>query len=126
MENETLVFEKAITRLEEIANILEKNESSLDESLKLFEEGVRLGKFCDSKLKDVEQKIIILKSLDFNETDTFIKKNNNEPKINKTEDEDEDEEDNQNIENKENKIVKKNNKNNKDANKDVNDDKELF
>ena len=73
MKNKEFVFEKAIVRLEEIANILEKNEVSLDESLKLFEEGVYLGKFCDSKLKDIEQKIIVLKSLDFDEEDIIVK-----------------------------------------------------
>ncbi len=56
MEN-NLTYEAAVTRLEEIAGILEKNEVSLDEALKLFEEGTRLTSFCTEKLKDAKQKI---------------------------------------------------------------------
>jgi len=117
MKNDEFIFEKAIIRLDEIANILEKNEITLDESLNLFEEGVRLGKFCDSKLKDVEQKIIILKSLDFDETDIAVKNGNNENQLDNQID-NIDNEDNQNSDNKKNKIVKKN--------KNVDEDKGLF
>ena len=55
-ENE-MTFEFAIHRLEEIVSKLEKNEASLEESMKLFEEGTRLTSFCSEKLKDAEQKI---------------------------------------------------------------------
>lgn len=55
-ENE-MTFEFAIQRLEEIVSKLEKNEASLEESMKLFEEGTRLTSFCSKKLKDAEQKI---------------------------------------------------------------------
>lgn len=55
-ENE-MTFEFAIQRLEEIVSKLEKNEASLEESMKLFEEGTRLTSFCSEKLKDAEQKI---------------------------------------------------------------------
>ncbi|MGN1123942.1 MAG: exodeoxyribonuclease VII small subunit, partial [Eubacterium sp.] len=41
-------------------NTLEKNEVSLDESLKLFEEGTRLTAFCSDKLKQAQQKITVL------------------------------------------------------------------
>lgn len=58
--NEKLTYEAAISRLEEIVNILEKNEVSLDESLKLFEEGTRLTAFCSDKLKQAQQKITVL------------------------------------------------------------------
>ncbi|MGN0522445.1 MAG: exodeoxyribonuclease VII small subunit [Eubacterium sp.] len=37
--------------------MLEKNEITLDESMKLFEEGTRLTAFCSKKLKEAEQKI---------------------------------------------------------------------
>ncbi len=50
-------FEEAIERLERIVELLEKGELPLEESLKLFEEGVSLYKFCNEKLDDVEQKI---------------------------------------------------------------------
>lgn len=56
-DNKDLTYEKAIVRLEEIVTLLEKNEASLEESIKLFEEGTRLTAFCSEKLKDAEQKI---------------------------------------------------------------------
>lgn len=52
-----ITYETAIARLEEIVAILEKNEVSLDESLKLFEEGTKLTSFCSKKLKEAQQKI---------------------------------------------------------------------
>ena len=55
--NKDLTFEKAITRLEEIVNMLEKSEVSLDDSMKLFEEGTKLTVFCSKKLEDAQQKI---------------------------------------------------------------------
>ena len=41
-----LSYEKAVSRLEEIVVLLEKNEISLDESLALFEEGTKLVSYC--------------------------------------------------------------------------------
>lgn len=52
-----MTYEKAISRLEEIVTALEKNEASLEESLKLFEEGTKLTAFCSDKLKNAQQKI---------------------------------------------------------------------
>lgn len=60
MEKE-ITYEHAITRLEEICALLEKNEVTLDESIKLFEEGTKLTSFCSNKLKEAEQKITKLK-----------------------------------------------------------------
>lgn len=56
-ENKEMTYESAIKRLEEIVDALDKNEVSLDESMKLFEEGTKLTAFCSSKLKEAEQKI---------------------------------------------------------------------
>ena len=53
-----LTYEQAISRLEEIVGILEKNEVSLDEALTLFEEGTKLTSFCADKLKNAKAKII--------------------------------------------------------------------
>lgn len=50
-------FEEAMTRLNEVVMILEKNEAPLDEAIKLFEEGLALVKYCDSKLKSFENKV---------------------------------------------------------------------
>lgn len=57
MDNKELTYESAIIRLEEIVSLLEKNEATLDESIKLFEEGTRLTAFCFEKLKSAKQKI---------------------------------------------------------------------
>ena len=53
-------FEDAIARLEEIVNGLEKGDISLDKSLKMFEEGVRLSKSCLKMLDEAQQKVEIL------------------------------------------------------------------
>ena len=55
-------FEKSLERLEEITQKLESGELSLDASLKLFEEGIRLSRFCQKKLSETEQKLEILRS----------------------------------------------------------------
>lgn len=52
-----MTFEEAITRLEEIVAQMESGELSLEESLKLFEEGSALSSFCYQKLNKAEQKI---------------------------------------------------------------------
>lgn len=52
-----LTYEAAVKRLEEIVELLEKNEASLDESMKLFEEGTKLAAFCNEKLINAKQKI---------------------------------------------------------------------
>ena len=53
-------FEKALTRLETIVTELEGGELSLDESLRIFEEGVKLSKTCFKMLDDAERKVEIL------------------------------------------------------------------
>ena len=55
-----LTYEAAISRLEEIVNLLEKNEISLDESINLFEEGIELTAYCSNTLKNAQQKITTL------------------------------------------------------------------
>lgn len=55
--NEDMTYEKAISRLEEIVALLEKNEATLDESIKLYEEGTRLTVFCSERLAEAQQKI---------------------------------------------------------------------
>lgn len=53
-------FEDALRRLEQIVNRLESGDISLDESLKIFEEGVRLSRFCSKKLDEAEKRVQIL------------------------------------------------------------------
>lgn len=55
-----LTYEQAVKRLEEIVNLLEKNEATLDESMKLFEEGTNLAAFCTKKLDEAKQKIMVI------------------------------------------------------------------
>ncbi|MDI6840057.1 MAG: exodeoxyribonuclease VII small subunit [bacterium] len=50
-------FEEALERLEQIVDILERGEVSLDDSLKLYEEGQSLIKFCKEKLEKAEAKV---------------------------------------------------------------------
>ncbi|MBQ8392685.1 MAG: exodeoxyribonuclease VII small subunit [Clostridia bacterium] len=54
MPKKVISFENAMERLEEIVNLLEGGESSLDQSLSLFEEGVKLVKICNEKLEKAE------------------------------------------------------------------------
>ena len=53
-------FENAMKRLEAIVQDLESGELSLDEALKKFQEGVKLSKFCASKLDETEKKVSLL------------------------------------------------------------------
>ena len=48
------MFESAMRRLEEISDVLSQNQVGLDESLKLYEEGVKLLKFCSDKLEKAD------------------------------------------------------------------------
>jgi len=53
-------FESALERLEEIVASLESGTTDLDDSIKLFEEGMQLVKFCSMKLDEVKKKVEIL------------------------------------------------------------------
>lgn len=55
-------FEKAFQDLERIVQRLEGEQLSLDESLKLFEQGITLSRFCHQKLAEVEKKIELILS----------------------------------------------------------------
>jgi exodeoxyribonuclease VII small subunit len=59
-------FEKKLSRLEEIVNKMEKGDLALEESLRLFEEGVKLSRECHQKLNDAESKVKLLVSMDQN------------------------------------------------------------
>ncbi len=57
---QNITFEIALARLQEIVAGLEGGNVPLDESLSMFEEGVKLVKFCNEKLDKAEQKVKIL------------------------------------------------------------------
>ena len=50
-------FETNLKRLENIVEKLESGEIGLEDSVKLYEEGMRIKKICDKKLKDIEMQI---------------------------------------------------------------------
>ncbi len=50
-------FEQSFKRLEKIVDILERGEVSLEESIKMYEEGIELSKVCLDKLTEAELKI---------------------------------------------------------------------
>lgn len=52
-----LTYEQAMTRLEEIVAQLEGGKCTLDDSMKLFEEGAKMADFCRKALSEAEQKI---------------------------------------------------------------------
>ena len=66
MKEEKLTFEKAIKKLEKIVEELEKGDIPLEKSIKLFEEGMKLSKFCSEKLNEIETKIKIITGKDKN------------------------------------------------------------
>ena len=53
-------FEESMKKLEEIVIELESGNLNLDESVKKFEEGMKVAKQCNSILEDAENKITIL------------------------------------------------------------------
>lgn len=53
-------FERSLARLEEVVRRLENANVSLDDALRLFEEGVELTRKCQKQLEDAEGKVEIL------------------------------------------------------------------
>lgn len=52
-----MTFEQAMTRLEEIIKSLESDQTSLEHSVDLFQEGIALTKLCSGKLENIENKV---------------------------------------------------------------------
>ena len=50
-------FEKAMTRLENIVDELERGDLDIDKSLEIFEEGIKMSRLCSKKLNEAEAKI---------------------------------------------------------------------
>ena len=58
-------FERSLARLEEVVRRLESPQLSLDEAMKLFEEGVELSRECQRQLEEAEGRVeILLKKAD--------------------------------------------------------------
>ena len=60
MSKKDMTFEDAIRELEKIATSLENEKIDLDESLKLYEEGVKLVRYCNKLIESAERKIKVL------------------------------------------------------------------
>lgn len=72
MKEKELNFEELMQKLESITNKLEKESLSLDESVKLFEEGMKISKECNEKLESAEKRITILLDTDNLEEENFV------------------------------------------------------
>ena len=64
MSKKDFSFEEAMTRLEEIVRILEGGKTSLNDSMKLYEEGVALVREANELLSKAKQKLIIVNGED--------------------------------------------------------------
>lgn len=64
MEKKELSFEENFARLQEIVTTLKEGSLSLDDSLSVFEEGIKISKILESKLVDVESKVSIISQED--------------------------------------------------------------
>lgn len=58
MDAKSFSFEDAMKRLEEIVRLLENGQVSLDESIKLYEEGISLVNSANSLLTNAKQKLM--------------------------------------------------------------------
>ena len=66
-----MTFEQAMTRLEQIVASLESGRCTLDDSMKLFEEGAKLTAFCQKALASAEQKIVKLTAAESGDDSTL-------------------------------------------------------
>ena len=68
-----LNFEDALTELEDIVNRLERGDTSLDDSIKIYQRGAELKAHCEGKLKAAQLKVekIVLKSSGAVTTEAF-------------------------------------------------------
>ena len=59
-KDKQIQFEEAFKRLEDIVTKMESGDLSLEESMTLFEEGIKLTETCKSRLEAAEKKIQLL------------------------------------------------------------------
>ena len=60
MAKDKMSFEDSVKRLDEIVKLLERGDAPLSESLKLFEEGMKLANNCSKQLDKAEQAVVKL------------------------------------------------------------------
>lgn len=59
MPDNEMTYENAVSELRDIVKQLNEGKASLDDSIKLYNRGIELSKFCSAKLDEAEQKILI-------------------------------------------------------------------
>ena len=57
MNNDSMQFEAAVTRLEEIVRAMERGDVALEESLKLLQEGTELVRSCGKQLEEAKMQV---------------------------------------------------------------------
>lgn len=55
-----LSFEESLSRLEELVELLESGDISLEDSLNYYKEGIELSSFCSKELEEAEKQVIML------------------------------------------------------------------
>ena len=81
--SQTPDFETALKKLEEIVKKLETGELSLESALALFEEGIKLSRFCHTKLEEAERRVEILLKNDSGQMRAVPLETENESQIRK-------------------------------------------
>ena len=69
MAKNNFIFEDSIDELEDIVKKLEGSDISLQESIKLYEKGIKLSNKCNDVLEKAELKINIIKNENFTQSD---------------------------------------------------------
>ncbi|SDY56639.1 exodeoxyribonuclease VII small subunit [Evansella caseinilytica] len=57
MENSSLTFEQAMEKLEKVVGKLEQGDVPLEEAIAMFQEGMKLSKFCHERLQQVDKQM---------------------------------------------------------------------
>lgn len=70
-------FEDALKKLDEITHDLESGDLSLEASLKKFEEGIQLARFCNTKLDECQQRVSLLLEKNGSLTETPFEESSN-------------------------------------------------
>lgn len=68
---ENFSFEQALKRLEEIVEILEAGNISLEESIKIYQEGISLSKLCSGMLEEAEGKVMAIMNRNSGQMEEF-------------------------------------------------------
>lgn len=59
-DKKNITYEQAAAELESVVELLESGELTLEDSIRMFEKGIELVRFCNKKLDEIEKRITIL------------------------------------------------------------------